>query len=109
MVSHLALQLTHLSFSHRRNAPRSQEDVRVGADGLLEWSSDKPRLHRQLAEYFDHRKEGPRPDRTAPLEGSTIQEADEQEDGFDVAKRASSRALQACFLVALTGLESRVL
>ena len=35
-------------------------DVRVNAQGVLEWSSDKPRLHQGVSEYFDHRKEGPK-------------------------------------------------
>ncbi len=34
------------------------EDIRVGSAGLLEWSSDKPELHRAVAEYFRMRNQG---------------------------------------------------
>jgi len=33
------------------------EDIRVGLDGLLEWSSDKPELRRAVAEYFQMRNQ----------------------------------------------------
>lgn len=39
-------------------------DVRVNSDGIIEWDSEKPRLHRMLAEYFNNRKEGPKPNNT---------------------------------------------
>lgn len=34
-----------------------ETDVRIGENGILEWCSDKPEMHRQLAEYFALRKE----------------------------------------------------
>jgi len=33
------------------------EDVIINSDGILEWSSDKPELHRLVKEYFQNRKE----------------------------------------------------
>lgn len=34
-----------------------QKDVIINSDGILEWSSDKPELHRLVKEYFQNRKE----------------------------------------------------
>lgn len=34
-----------------------REDVRIGPDGLLEWASHKPELHRRLRDYFLARRE----------------------------------------------------
>jgi hypothetical protein len=39
-------------------------DVRVNDDGVLEWDSEKPRLHKQVSDYFNNRKEGPKPNNT---------------------------------------------
>jgi len=50
-------------------------DVRVNADGVLEWSTEKPKLHRQVNEYFNNRKEGPRPNST---------DAKDETESFDV-------------------------
>ena len=44
-------------------------DVRVNEDGIIEWDSEKPRLHRQLTEYFNNRKEGPKPNNTDDHDG----------------------------------------
>jgi len=57
-------------YTHRyeillRNRYDPVHDVRVNADGIIEWDSEKPRLHRQLTEYFNNRKEGPKPNNTA--------------------------------------------
>jgi len=35
-------------------------DVRVNDHGVLEWATDKPKLHREVTEYFNNRKEGPK-------------------------------------------------
>lgn len=42
---------------YRSNRYDPEHDIRIGANGLLEWSSDKPRLHRQLIEFFNRRAE----------------------------------------------------
>lgn len=34
-----------------------QSDVTINADGLLEWCSDKPRLHEGLRRFFENRRE----------------------------------------------------
>ena len=52
-------------------------DVRVTEDGVLAWSSEKPRLHRQVTEYFSNRKEGPKPNKTDGLGGAEVAEGDE--------------------------------
>lgn len=49
------------SFRHKilqRYGFSPDEDMRVGSDGLLEWSSDKPELRRAVAEYFRMRNNG---------------------------------------------------
>lgn len=32
-------------------------DIRINADGILEWCSPKPQLHQEVREYFENRKE----------------------------------------------------
>lgn len=55
-------------------------DVDVNADGILEWKSQKLRLHKQVSEYFNNRKEGPRPNRT---------DADSEQDNVRTVQRDS--------------------
>lgn len=40
-------------------------DVRIGANGLLEWASDKPAMHEQMAAYFMARREDAESHRSA--------------------------------------------
>jgi hypothetical protein len=42
-------------------------DLRLGSGGCWEWNSDKPELHRDVAEYFGRRNE----DGAAPVEGGS--------------------------------------
>ena len=35
-------------------------DVRINEAGVLEWATEKRRLHSQVTEYFNNRKEGPK-------------------------------------------------
>ena len=61
------LHLWHGEVGDRRYVDRNRElagfafdpaaDVRIGAGGCWEWSSDKPNLHRWAAEYFGRRRE----------------------------------------------------
>ena len=44
-------------------------DVRVNEDGVLAWSSEKPKLHRMVNEYFNNRKEGPKANKSAGAHG----------------------------------------
>jgi hypothetical protein len=32
-------------------------DVRLNAQGILEWASEKPKLHHEVADYFASRRE----------------------------------------------------
>ena len=32
----------------------------INEAGVLEWATDKPKLHREVTEYFNNRKEGPK-------------------------------------------------
>lgn len=45
----------HQVLARRRYDPT--EDVRLGANGLLEWATDKPDLHESVYGYFKQRKE----------------------------------------------------
>jgi hypothetical protein len=38
-------------------------DVSVNEDGVLVWSTSKPRMHKQVTEYFSNRKEGAKSDK----------------------------------------------
>ncbi|KAA5546025.1 hypothetical protein FYK55_03715 [Roseiconus nitratireducens] len=41
----------------QRNAFDPAQDVRINADGILEWSSDKPDLHQEVRDYFHRRRD----------------------------------------------------
>jgi len=62
-------------------------DVRVNADGVLEWASSKEFLHKQVTDYFNNRKEGPRPNQTRV-------ESDDAEE-LAAQKRGASRAVRS--------------
>jgi len=66
------------------------EDVRVNGGGMLEWSSDKPSLHRQVSDYFGRRKEGPKPNATA-----AVAPFPDEEGGVGVGVGGASRAVQS--------------
>jgi len=66
------------------------EDVRVNGGGMLEWSSDKPSLHRQVSDYFSRRKEGPKPNATA-----AVAPFPDEEGGVGVGVGGASRAVQS--------------
>ena len=51
---------THRYEILKSNAYDPVRDVRVNEQGVLEWASDKPKLHREVTEYFSNRKEGPK-------------------------------------------------
>jgi hypothetical protein len=61
------LHLWHGEAANRRYGARNRDlealgfdpatDIRVGASGCWEWSSDKPALHRWTDEYFARRRE----------------------------------------------------
>lgn len=53
----------------RRHAFDPQSDIRINADGVCEWSSNKPRLHAAIAEYFAIRNEDADP---APPKPATV-------------------------------------
>jgi hypothetical protein len=71
------LHLWHGEVGHRRYVRRNQElagfgfdpatDLRVGASGCWEWSSDKPGLHQWAREYFGQRLEDGEPEGQAVL------------------------------------------
>jgi len=71
------------------NSYNPAEDVRVNGAGVLEWNSEKPRLHQQVTEYFNNRKEGPRPN--SSHEGLKAVEEEE----WTAAKRTASRAVRS--------------
>jgi hypothetical protein len=66
-VSGDVIHLHHGARPNRRYAERTRilqdhdfdpmHDVRIGDNGLLEWASDKPDLHRALRDYFTGRRE----------------------------------------------------
>ena len=51
---------THRYEILKSNAYDPVRDVRVNEQGVLEWATDKPKLHREVTEYFNNRKEGPK-------------------------------------------------
>jgi hypothetical protein len=61
------IHLYHGTRQNRRYAERTKilfesdfdpvRDIRIGANGLLEWASEKPALHRALHDYFADRRE----------------------------------------------------
>ena len=68
-------------------------DVRVNEAGVLVWNSDKLQLHNQVTEYFNNRKEGPKPNRTASDE-IQIDDTDNAELAFGATK-GRSRTVQS--------------
>ena len=69
-IGHLPQALLHLwhgSQQRRLSQQRHEElrrrgydprhDVRIGSNGCLEWATDKPELHRWIADYFVYRQE----------------------------------------------------
>ena len=65
-VNGAAFHLYHGSRENRQYVDRLQilrnnnfdiDDIRIGDNGLWEWSSDKPGLHADVADYFHARKE----------------------------------------------------
>ena len=69
-------------------------DVRVTDDGVLAWSSEKPRLHRQVTEYFSNRKEGPKPNKTG-ADGLGGGEAAEGDDAWSAQRKSLSRPVRS--------------
>ncbi len=72
-----------------------EADVRVGANGLLEWCSDKPDLHQQMTAYFQLRAEDeipvvPEPSATPPQTGTPIR---------DELARRQTRVILGCYFV----------
>ena len=67
-------------------------DVRVNKEGVLAWSTDKPRLHRQVTEYFNNRKEGPKPNKSAT--GSQPAKA-EGDDVWTAQRKSLSRPVRS--------------
>ena len=65
-------------------------DVRVTEDGVLAWSSEKPKLHKMVTEYFDNRKEGPKPNHTS---GSA--HADGGDDAWAAQRKSLSRPVRS--------------
>jgi hypothetical protein len=69
------LHLWHGDTANRRYVNRNRDlagfgfdpavDVKLGASGCWEWSSDKPELHRWAVEYFGSRKEDGEPEEIA--------------------------------------------
>ena len=91
-------------------------DVRVNEQGVLEWATDKPKLHREVTEYFNNRKEGPKEARNksaARPEEDMWASADRQRKGRaglvrgpprrSARRRASPSSGQAWRLAALGG------
>ena len=64
--------------------------VRVNEDGVLAWSTDKPRMHKQVTEYFNNRKEGPKPNRT---DGTS--EKGEGDDVWTAQRKSLSRPVRS--------------
>lgn len=62
-----AIHLWHGDRKHRQYVSRShiltrhlfdpRRDIRIGTNGVWEWCSDKPQLHREVREYFQNRRE----------------------------------------------------
>lgn len=69
-------------------------DVRVTEDGVLAWSSEKPRLHRQVTEYFNNRKEGPKPNNTLDGLGGAGEET-EGDDAWSAQRKSLSRPVRS--------------
>ena len=62
-------------------------DVRVNEAGILEWSSDKVKLRRQVNEYFNKRKEGPKPNHTGVRE--------DEDDAWSAQRKSLSRPVRS--------------
>ena len=65
-------------------------DVRVNEDGVLAWSSEKPKLHRQVTEYFNNRKEGGKTNKSAG--GADSKEGD---DVWTAQRKSLSRPVRS--------------
>ena len=76
---------THRYEILKGNAYDPVRDVRVNEQGVLEWATDKPKLHREVTEYFNNRKEGPKEARnksSAKPEEDMWASADRQRKGL---------------------------
>ena len=70
-----------------------RRDVRVNEHGVLEWASDKVRLHREVSEYFDNRKEGPKEARNSS--NAKGEEGDDMWAMADKARKGLTRAMKS--------------
>ena len=70
-------------------------DVRVNDDGVLAWSTDKPRMHKQVTEYFSNRKEGPKPNKTAEGAAGGKETHGEGDDVWTAQRKSLSRPVRS--------------
>ena len=63
-------------------------DVQVNEDGIMVWSSHKPKMHQQVTEYFSNRKEGPKPNKTSTPKG-------EGDDAWTAQRKSLSRPVRS--------------
>ena len=59
---------------------------------VLVWSSEKSRLHKMVTDYFSNRKEGPKPNHTAPGNGGSGGEGD---DVWTAQRKSLSRPVRS--------------
>ena len=98
---------THRYEILKGNAYDPVRDVRVNEQGVLEWATDKPKLHREVTEYFNNRKEGPKEARNKSIakpEEDMWASADRQRKGLASFAKVQALGRARLWLLRLLGL-----
>ena len=97
---------THRYEILKGNAYDPVRDVRVNEQGVLEWATDKPKLHREVTEYFNNRKEGPKEARNKSIakpEEDMWASADRQRKGLASFAKVQALGRARLWLLRLLG------